>query len=170
MLNFHEIWEQLKVPGVRAKLEAVGDMLQYILPVMALILTVFAVPADVPSVVPKILVFFGIFSMLSSSFVVALLKKLFNYTPLGAQPNGGRNSMPSGHTGIAFSAFWFLLYVWGPSFITLMFLISAIVVAISRVVARQHHMRDVIVSAIISGLVVFTIMSITIGAGIAAHQ
>ncbi len=161
MLNFHEIWEHLKVPSVTEKLRAVGDILQYALPWLALIFSILGVPHQAPAAVAHVMVVYWILAMLASVLTTAALKKVFNYTKWGARPDGRLNSFPSGHATAAFAAFWFLLILWGGSFVVLLFLIGAVVTAVSRVLAKRCHTKDVITGAVISAVTVVIVLSST---------
>ncbi len=89
------------------------------------------------------------FSFLSAQATTLSLKYAFNETELGRRPNGGEHSFPSGHTTAAFSGVYFLHKKYGPYF-SIPALFLAMSVGHSRIEGNYHHLRDVIVGALIS--------------------
>lgn len=66
-----------------------------------------------------------------------------------------RYGMPSGH---AQTAFFSLIYIWlayRHTPLTLVFLLLTIITCIQRIVARKHYLDQVIIGAIIGGLLAF---------------
>jgi len=80
----------------------------------------------------------------------SVLKRLFNFTPLGERPSGGGNSFPSGHASAAMCAPAFLHVRYGQARYTVPFAASGSFVAYSRVWALKHHWRDVLASTALS--------------------
>jgi membrane-associated phospholipid phosphatase len=117
----------------------IGDILQYALPFAALFVIAAQGRAD--------LVWNWLYIIAGQAGLSTILKKIFNFTPLGTRPNGGENSMPSGHTTAAFAGAAIIFRVdWFAGLIALPF---AAFTGYSRVRGYAHHWRDVIVGALL---------------------
>ncbi|TFG95766.1 phosphatase PAP2 family protein [Candidatus Thorarchaeota archaeon] len=141
MFNMTELLDYLKVPGHVAKLQRIGDILQYALPWTALAAVAFTGKAE--------LAWTWLYGCLASILIVHTLKTLSNYTPFGERPDGGKNSFPSGHTAGAFLGASFLLFSFGPVVAAVPFVLAALT-GLSRVLAKKHWWRDVIAGSIIA--------------------
>lgn len=60
-------------------------------------------------------------------------------------------SFPSGHASSAFFAAW-ILSGWVSPTLTMVFFVVAVIVALSRVVVRIHHVSDIVVGSVIGTL------------------
>ncbi len=88
--------------------------------------------------------------------VSASLKKLVSkYFPkLSVRPNGGKDSMPSGHTCAAYAGFGCLFFGIN-EYNTILIIATVILLALavftgfSRIAAKKHHFRDVCAGAAI---------------------
>lgn len=141
MINFSDIEEHFKTTD---KLRAAGDVLQYVLPAVALVLIAFTGNvADVWNWLTVVLV---------SAVVVYVMKNVFNRTALGIRPDGTGKSFPSSHSSSAFTGAWTIVAVFGWQWGLLAVAVAAFV-AYTRVVAAKHHWRDVIASAVITAIV-----------------
>ncbi len=93
--------------------------------------------------------------------LVYFLKFIFNFTSWGTRPGGDGFAFPSAHTSNSFfGAMWMFAAAAFPDdlsriLISLLWLILAAIVAYSRVKAMRHHVRDVIVGAILGMAVAF---------------
>ena len=99
--------------------------------------------------------------------ISASLKKLVTkYIPkLSVRPNGGKDSMPSGHTCAAFAGFGCLFFGINEYNIiliiaTTVLLILAVFTGFSRIAAKKHHFRDVCAGATIGLISSWVIISI----------
>lgn len=146
MFNLTDILSYLKVPGVAAKLERAGDLLQYVLPWVALSFVAFT--GD------KNLAWIWFHGCLASTVIVHLIKKASNFTPWGKRPSGGDNSFPSGHTAGAFSGAAFFYFAFGPVWAAVPVAL-AVLTGVSRVVAGHHWIRDVVGGAVIASVVMW---------------
>lgn len=157
-MNLTELWEKLRRTTTDTIVD-IGDILQYALPFAALF-----VIATNPSAG---LAWKWLQVVIAQATASTILKKIFNFTPLGARPNGGENSMPSGHTTSAFAGatlIW-LAGGWLPGLIALPF---AAFTGYSRVRGYAHHWRDVAAGAGLGiatalGFVQYDLMSIITG-------
>jgi len=116
------------------RIETVGDELQLILPVTAVVLSLGYNDAE------------GLVEFGESASLTLGTTYVLKYTVDERRPNGGNHSFPSAHTSISFSAAEFMLKRYGwqygvPSYAAASF------VAYSRVEANEHHPRDVIAGA-----------------------
>ena len=88
------------------------------------------------------------------------VKKLF--PKLTIRPNGGLNSMPSGHTCASFSGFGIMLFGFTHNWIlwvvTILMGVFAVFTAFSRIAAKKHHFRDTIVGSLIGLLTAYFII------------
>lgn len=147
MFNLSELQEKItKAVGGAEKLNAIGDVLQEALPWGAL--AVLALTGNTQYTV------FWLAAVLITAIVVYIMKRAFNKTAWGVRPDGGPYAFPSSHTSGAFSGAWVLVcvfgWVWG-----LIPLALACLTAFSRVYAKRHRWRDVIASAVVSGVIAF---------------
>jgi membrane-associated phospholipid phosphatase len=141
MFNFNELWDYVRVPGTVQKFERVGDLLQYVVPWVAIALVAFiGTPA---------LAWAWLYTCGATVIIVSVLKYALNSTWLGTRPNGGEHSFPSGHTSGAFSGAWFILYAFGPVAAAIP-LVAAVITGLSRVAAKKHWWRDVLTGATIA--------------------
>ena len=123
-----------------------GDIFRLALPIASFFLALF-LKSDILAL--KCAISIGIVVVLTSA-----LKFLFNFTKLGRRPNGGSDSMPSGHTSSAFQGASFILF--GVNFwIGIPAMLFACLTGYSRVWAGVHWWRDVIVGAFLGMLVSF---------------
>lgn len=122
-----------------------GDVMQFGIPLGALAITIGKED------------YIGTRQLLTSCAITlgttAALKKVFNNTPLGQRPNGGKYSFPSGHTAAAMCGASFLQQRYGSSYGTPAYTLAA-GVGYSRVVNDKHHWHDVIGAALVSEIVV----------------
>lgn len=146
MFNLTDLIDYVKVPGTTAKMERIGDVMQYVLPWLALSFVAFTGNAE--------LAWTWLYGCLGAAVVVHVIKKLMNFTKFGKRPNGGDNSFPSGHTSGAFSGAAFFLFAFGPTAAAIPFVL-AFMTGWSRVLAKHHWWRDVIAGALISTLCVY---------------
>jgi len=115
-------------------IETAGDILQYAIPVTAAGLTLTHRDGQ------------GAFQLGESLAVTVGVTYALKYTINEQRPDGGGQSMPSGHTSFAFSGAEFMRKRYGweygvPAYAAASF------VAYSRVEARRHHVRDVVAGA-----------------------
>ncbi|MHA2403882.1 MAG: phosphatase PAP2 family protein, partial [Candidatus Kariarchaeaceae archaeon] len=113
---------------------AAGDVLRYAIPAVALFFIAVGGDSD--------LAWDWIAVIAVTQVLTELLKKLFNFTPLGKRPDGNDDSMPSGHSSMAFSGAWVFYFVYGPV-AAIVPLLLATLTATSRVLAKRHHWYDV---------------------------
>lgn len=72
----------------------------------------------------------------------------------GIKLYGGQNSFPSGHTMSAFAFYAFLAFCFSKNkILSLIFLIFALLVAVSRIYLVQHFLQDVYLGAIVGVMV-----------------
>jgi membrane-associated phospholipid phosphatase len=138
-MNLTELWEKLKNKTTDTIVD-IGDMLQYGLPFAAL----FVIATN-----PTLgLAYKWLYAIFGQAIASTSLKKIFNFTPLGTRPNGGENSMPSGHTTAAFAGATLVALAggWLPGLIALPF---AVFTGYSRVRGNAHHWRDVGAGAVL---------------------
>lgn len=118
-----------------------GDVLQIALPAAAFLSTIYH--RDLP----------GFCALLKSTIVTSAIShsvKFFaDYTELGYRPNGKHGSFPSAHTSSAFSAASFVDNYYDSSVANTIIYPLACFTACSRVIANQHHVRDVVAGAMI---------------------
>lgn len=141
MFNLTELLNHLKVPGTVAKLQRLGDILQYALPWAALAAVAFTGKAE--------LAWDWLYGGLAATIIVHVLKVASNYTRFGVRPNGGANSFPSGHTSGAFIGASFVLFAFGPVMAAVPLALAALT-GLSRVLSHNHWWRDVIAGAVIA--------------------
>jgi membrane-associated phospholipid phosphatase len=67
----------------------------------------------------------------------------------------GTDSMPSGHTAIAFTLFITLARFVKKGWFTLLCLLPPIIIGISRLILADHYVSDIIVSAYVGTISVF---------------
>ena len=140
MVNFQEIWDKIKDPDPIEKLRGVGDLLQYAIPLGALF-AIAVMSAPLAIMWAKV--------VLVTAGITHGMKLLFNKTKLGKRPDGHEMSFPSGHTSGAFAGAWFIFFAWGPV-AAVVPLVLASVVAVSRVLAKKHWIRDVVVGGLLA--------------------
>ncbi len=145
MLNSAEILHKL-LPISKNKIEYIGDILQYLLPWGALLGV--ALEGNIPMAQR------WLYAGLATSILTHILKFLFNFTPLGTRPDGGKNSFPSGHTSTAFMGAAFFHLHWGIALAIVPYLLAAFT-GYSRIYAQKHWLRDVIAGAALAISIVF---------------
>lgn len=157
-MNLTELWEKIKRTTTDTIVD-IGDILQYALPFAALFII-----ATNPSAA---LAWRWLQVILIQASASTILKKIFNFTPLGTRPNGGENSMPSGHTTAAFAGMTLIWLAggWLPGLIAVPF---AVFTGYSRVRGDKHHWRDVGAGAALGtgtalGLVKYDVWSLITG-------
>ena len=131
----------------RGGIETSGDILQFVLPTLALGTTVGHRNENDGRLWDRR----GSIEFGESVGVTLATTYALKYGLNTTRPNGGKHSMPSGHTSISFSSAEFLRkrygWEWGiPTYA------AATWVAYSRVESRQHHPEDVVVGAAIGML------------------
>lgn len=138
MFNLTDLWKHLNVPGIIAKIQGAGDVLQYALPWAAIAAIAFTGKAE--------LAWAWLYGCAGAAIIAHVMKVYFNKTTLGARPNGGKNSFPSGHTTGAFSGAMVFLMVFGWFWAIIPFAL-AVLTGVSRVLSKNHWWRDVIAGA-----------------------
>ena len=134
-------------------LEGVGDALAYLL-------TLFPCWFIAKWGSPK-LALLWLIALVAQIALVYLLKFIFNSTSWGTRPGGDGLAFPSAHTSNSFfGAMWMFTAAAFPDdlskiWISLLWFILAAIVAYSRVIAMRHHVRDVIVGAILGIAIAF---------------
>ena len=119
------------------EVEKSGDLLQIALPLSSLYRTILACDP------------LGTYSLclaISSSTILTWIPKIILAQ---RRPNGGRHSMPSGHTSLSFSSALFALVRYGPHLSSLAATGAASFVAFSRVYTGWHSWYDIIVGLFI---------------------
>lgn len=134
--------------GGAEKLRAIGDVLQYALPFLAITLIAFT-----GSVFAA---WYWLFVIVLTSVVTHALKWVFNFTPLGKRPDGGKSSFPSGHTSSSFAGALVLVPIFGWVVAAVPLLLAALT-GISRHVNERHHWRDIIAGAALAVLVSYLV-------------
>jgi len=144
MINANELVAKLR-PLNKERLRDLGDILQYAIPwsALAALALVMADRADA---------WRWLYIGLTTGLFTALLKFLFNFTPLGTRPDGGDDAMPSGHTSSAFMGAGFFHFQFGIEWAIVPYLLAALT-GYSRVVAKRHWPRDVVVGAALAILI-----------------
>ena len=140
MLNLSELFQKTRPLSVN-KLEDVGDILQYLLPWAALLAVALQGDAEAA--------WRWLYAGSITVTLTLLGKFLFNFTPLGTRPNGGRDSFPSGHTSSAFMGAAFVHFHFGWPWAILPYLLAALT-GYSRIQANKHWLRDVIAGAVLA--------------------
>jgi membrane-associated phospholipid phosphatase len=128
------------VPAEPARADAVreaGDVLQIVLPALALGMTVVAEDLE------------GTGQFLKSGAFTASCTFGLKYAIDSERPGGGGHSFPSGHTAAAFAGASFIARRYGWRF-GLPAYGAASFVAFSRVDSDQHHVEDVVAAAAIA--------------------
>lgn len=139
-MNLNDLWDKIRDPNTDT-IEDFGDILQWLLPVIGLTAAISTGAKEVTFLLQWFLSTGG--QAISST----LLKRAFNFTSLGRRPNGGENSMPSGHTSAAFSGASFAAFAGLPiPFSAILFGLAAFT-GYSRIRANKHRLRDVIAGA-----------------------
>jgi len=141
MSDLTRIRKRFSKPGFAPKLRALGDILRYAIPGAALLFIAVSGDGD--------LAWDWIAVIAVTQVVTEILKKLFNFTPLGERPDGKDDSMPSGHASGAFSGAWVFYFVYGPV-AAIVPLLLATLTAASRVVSKRHHWYDVTAGALVA--------------------
>lgn len=141
MSDLSKIRKRFSKPGLAPKLRAAGDIIRYALPAAALLFIALSGNAD--------LAWSWIAVIGVTEVATEMLKKLFNFTPLGERPDGKKDSMPSGHVSGAFAGAWIFYFVYGP-LVALVPLLLATLTAVSRVLAKRHHWYDVTASVMLA--------------------
>lgn len=135
----------------------IGDLLQYGLPWSALIVLSLLETSQLES-------WRWFYIGTANALLTSLFKYLFNFTSLGTRPDGGPDSMPSGHTSSAFMGAAFFHFQFGLLWAILPYLLAALT-AYSRVAAKRHWPRDVVAGAILAiviNYVLFFIVDVTV--------
>ena len=141
MSDLTRIRKRFSKPGLVPKLRAAGDIIRYALPGAALLFIAMSGDAD--------LAWSWIAVIGVTEVVTEMLKKLFNFTPLGKRPDGKKDSLPSGHASGAFAGAWIFYFVYGP-LVAVVPLLLATLTATSRVLAKRHHWYDVTAGALVA--------------------
>ena len=124
--------------------QEIGNYIQWMLPLAALICTLLG----------SFGLNYVVLWFINTIAIVLLtggLKRLGNYTKYGKRPNGGDNTLISGHTSATMGASFFMFYL--NVYIGLVFLPFAIYTGFSRIYALKHHLRDVLAATGLSLLV-----------------
>ena len=153
MFNFDEIWAHLKQPGKIAKLRALGDIFQYLLSWVAL--------GAVALVGDQVGAWTWLYASLTVVLLTTLGKHAFNNTKYGMRPDGGDDSMPSGHTSGAFGGAAFIHFMFGLEWALVPYALASLV-ALSRVLSKRHYVRDVVAGALLA----ISVMSYFIHVGV----
>lgn len=138
MSDLTRIRKRFSKPGFVPKLRAAGDILRYALPAAALLF--IAVDGN------SNLAWDWITVVAVTQVITEMMKKIFNFTPLGKRPDGKDDQMPSGHTSMAFSGAWIFYYIYGPV-AALLPIFLATLTAVSRVLAKRHYWYGVTAGA-----------------------
>lgn len=149
MFNLNELWNYLNVPGTVEKMQRWGDVIQYALPWAAI--SILAFTGDTAAA------WAWLYGCAATMLLVTVFKNLFNLTPLGRRPNGGKNSFPSGHTAGATLGAAFILFQFG-LLAAIVPIVLAVVTGVSRIVSNNHWPRDVIAGAAIATAVMYYFM------------
>ncbi len=160
MLNLNDVWDHLKAPDAAGKLEKLGDVLQYVLPWLALFLSIFYAPSSVPAGLLQITAAFWAGASLLIVGIASVVKALSNFTRFGVRPNGGKNSFPSGHTAGAFIGPTYLHFLFGFDILVALMYGLAMLTGVSRVVAKKHWWRDVIGGALLSTSLMYFLIKV----------
>ena len=135
------------------RIEAAGDILQVAIICAALFfIALFPVAA-------KLTALKWLYMTVINSVVIAVLKEIiFKLDPdqLGRRPNGGEDSMPSGHTAAAFVGATMFLVAFGWKFAIIPYIL-AVFTGFSRVAANKHHFRDTVVGGVIGTAIVLLV-------------
>ncbi len=135
------MYDSCKAVLASTALTRIGDGLQIIIPLAALIMAIYNKDWE------------GCKYWLACTLITALishtLKGIADYTPLGIRPNDKHGSFPSAHTSSAFSGATFILHRYGlepgiPAFL------GAILVGVTRIEGHFHHPHDVYAGILIS--------------------
>lgn len=129
-------------PAAADELTDYGDVAQYAIPGIALILS--GAKGDREGMVQLALTF-GI-----ATGVTGAIKRLADVE----RPNGGRHSFPSGHMTNAMSGASYLHYRYGWKY-GLPAYLAAGVVGLSRVKAQAHRWEDVLAGAVVANLTAY---------------
>lgn len=143
MLNSSELVKKLKPIEIQ-RLRDLGDIFQYAVPWAALLWV--ALDGDQQAA------WRWLYIGLVNAIATQVLKQLFNYTKFGMRPDGGMESMPSGHTSSAFMGAFFFYFQYSLS-AAILPLIFATLTGYSRIFAKRHWPRDVIAGALLALLV-----------------
>lgn len=139
-MNLNDIWDKIRDPNTDT-VEDFGDILQWLLPVIGLTAAIASGGKEF------IFLLQWFYSTGGQAISSTLLKRLFNFTSLGRRPNGGENSMPSGHTSAAFSGASFAAFTGSPFLFSVLLFLLAAFTGYSRIRANKHRLRDVIAGA-----------------------
>jgi len=139
-LSFHFFSQdplQKKSPSLSKTVEQSGDFLQIALPFSSFVQTLL---------VRDPIGTYQLCLAISSSTILTWIPKIFI---VQKRPNGGKHSMPSGHTSLSFAATVFLLMRYGMNFSGLAMVGAASFVALSRIYTQWHYCLDVIIGFLI---------------------
>ncbi len=116
----------------------IGDHTMHFINLSALILIAYNKDAE------------GFKQYLASMGITAFTTSILKFSVARYRPNfSNQDSFPSGHSSFAFSGASFIYDRYGPKF-GIPFYVLATYVAYSRVVAKRHHITDVLTGAAIS--------------------
>lgn len=141
MFNLTDLEDHLSYGN---KLRALGDVLQYALPLAAIVAIAFTGNAQYA--------WNWLYVVAISAIIVYAAKKLFNRTALGIRPDGSTKSFPSSHTSSAFTGAWVFVAVFGWGWGVIPLALAALV-AYSRIASVRHHWRDIVASIILTAIV-----------------
>lgn len=139
-MNLNDLVDKIKNPNTDT-VEDVGDILQWLLPVIGLTVAVSS------SVKESSLLLQWFYATGGQAVLSTLLKYIFNFTTLGVRPNGGENSMPSGHTTSAFAGASFASFAGAPIWFSIVLFLLAAFTGFTRIYANKHYLKDVIAGA-----------------------
>jgi membrane-associated phospholipid phosphatase len=137
------------------RIEAVGDILQAAIIVAALFF--IALFPDTTNLT----VMNWMYAIIINSVVIAVLKEaIFKLYPeqFGRRPNGGEDSMPSGHTAAAFVGATMFLVAFGWVAAIVPYALAAFT-GFSRIAANKHHFRDTVAGAVIGSSIVLLVQN-----------
>jgi membrane-associated phospholipid phosphatase len=116
------------------KIHKTGDVLQFILPGIAVGLTIYNKDGK------------GAFQLTESMALTIGVTYGLKFTVNEKRPNGGNYSFPSGHTSVSFSAAEFMRKRYGWEYGVPAYLLASFV-GYSRVETNQHYTKDVLAGA-----------------------
>ena len=154
MIDYYKIKEMFGLSDRNiSKIESVGDVTQF-LPMWAALFFMALFP-----VTSQLAVMNWLYIIIINQVVVSGLKEIiFKFWPekLGTRPNGGEDSMPSGHTAASFAGAAMFHVAFGWEFAIFPYVV-ALFTGFSRIAAKKHHFRDTALGAIIGVTVTFLV-------------